>query len=123
MWAKKLVNLTPHPVTLRVGDKDVTMPPSGQVARVAAREDVVGDLEVEGLRVPVVFRTLGEVEGLPEPEDGTAYLVSALVLEALAKAGTPRADVFAPDTGASAVRDAQGRIVAVTRLVCLKRTA
>jgi hypothetical protein len=103
------VNLTPHAVTLRVGERDLVIPPSGRVARVSSREvpcDPFGD-------VPTVRREWGAVEGLPDPAPDTIYLVSALVLEHV----RGRDDVVAPDTGPTAVRDAAGQIVAVRRLV------
>lgn len=103
-----MLNLTPHPITLiRQDGSSITIEPSGTVARVASVEEVCG--EVNG--VPVVCRQFGEVTGLPEP--GTPCLVSSLVLSAV----PGRPGVYAPDTGPTAVRDEQGRIVAVTRLV------
>jgi hypothetical protein len=110
----QLVNLTPHALTLRAADgTDAVVPPSGTVARVAAAATDTGKT-VAGL--PVQTTTLGEVTDLPEPTTGTTYLVSAMVLGALA--GSGRSDVFAPATGPKdgAVRDDQGHIVAVTRL-------
>ena len=58
----------------------------------------------------------GEIQNLPEPQPETLYIVSALVGAALKGA---REDVLLPGTGPqdSAVRDTEGRIVAVTRLV------
>jgi hypothetical protein len=118
-------NLTPHPITLRTGAGDITFPPSGVVARVATVEAVIGSRDVvapgapetdeqgnsNGVRIPVVSRSFGDVEGLPEP--GTPCLVSALVLSAV----PGRAGVYAPDTGETAIRNEKGFVVAVTRLV------
>jgi hypothetical protein len=55
------------------------------------------------------------VEGLPPPERDTILIVSAL----LAVAVPGRTDVFYPGTGPGdgAVRDSQGRVQAVTRLI------
>jgi hypothetical protein len=109
MGSPFFVNLTPHAVTIRVGDRDIVIPPSGRVVRVASREvpgDSVGD-------IPTVRREWGAVEGLPDPAPETIYLVSSLVLEHV----QGRDDVVAPDTGPTAVRDAAGQIVAVRRLV------
>ncbi|RME25645.1 MAG: hypothetical protein D6800_07370, partial [Candidatus Zixiibacteriota bacterium] len=64
-------------------------------------------------------RALGDVEGLPDPQDGTVYLVSSMVLSAV----RGRRDVVAPDTGPTAIRDETGRITAVTRLVVAGDTA
>ena len=107
----EIVNLTPHAITLRGEGAELTIPPSGGVARVLTRETVVGDL----IGIPVITRVMGRVEGLPDQRDGVAYIVSSMVLEALR--GMGRRDIYAPDTGPTAIRDEQGRIVAVTRLV------
>jgi len=104
-----MINLTPHVITLRLPDgQDVTLPPSGTVARVSMLEKVVGT--VAGL--PLIRRCPGPVIGLPDG-DGPC-IVSSMVLAAL-PAGTP--GVYAPDTGPTAIRDERGLVVAVTRLV------
>ena len=55
------------------------------------------------------------VEGLPEPIDGgTLYIVSVVVLTALKGS---RVDVVCPDTGKTAVRDAEGKIQAVRQWI------
>ena len=106
----KIINLTPHAIVLRAPDgTDTVVPPSGQIARVSMTE--TADHAVAGM--PVIRREPGEVTGLPPARDGAIVLVSALVLAAV----TGRDDVYAPDTGATAVRDERGHIVAVTRLV------
>lgn len=111
----KLVNLTPHSITLRTAvGADITIPSSG-LARVSSTPGTLG--EVEGVPVPVMGRTvLGEVVGLPKREEGVLLVVSAMVGSALAGS---RSDVVCPGTGPAdgAVRDEAGRIVAVTRLV------
>lgn len=116
-----LVNLTPHPITIRTVDgSDVTVPPSGDVARVeveyCGRRNLYGET---GANVQAVRRRFGRVTGLPEPDGSRRFIVSSLVLEALARAGEDRQDVFAPDTGPSAIRGDDGNIVAVTRLISL----
>jgi hypothetical protein len=101
----RLVNLTPHPVTLiSPTGEQVTVPPSGVVARVAERMESLGEIMVEGVPMPVVKRAFGELENLPEPEAGVLYVVSALVAEAAWRAG--RSDVVGL---ADFVRDEQGR--------------
>lgn len=100
----KLVNLTPHEINIYDGEKLlVTVPVSGQVARCAEERAGLGKLADTGISVSRA--TYGEVEGLPQPEPDTVYIVSALVLAAV---GAERADVFAPG---QAVRDAEGRVV------------
>lgn len=118
MATSELINLTPHPIVLRPTEgEDVTVSPSGTVARVSSTP---GALEDRGLPVPVASATeYGEIEGLPAPEAGTVYIVSGLVLSR----AIGREDVFGPGTGPQdgAVRDDQGRIVAVTRLIAAPR--
>jgi hypothetical protein len=110
------INLMPHPATLRpASGDDVIVAPSGIIARVASTPGgVIGD----AAGIPVYGApTYGEVTGLPEPVEGTVYIVSGLVAAAVKAAGG-RADVVSPGTGPQdgAVRDEKGQIVAVTRL-------
>ena len=109
----KFVNLTPHPIVLRGSAGDLTVEPSGTVARVSTVAGTVADRD--GFPVPVASPTqFGEVEGVPAAEEGTAFIVSALVAGRVS-----RADVFAPGTGPQdgAIRNDKGHIVAVTRLI------
>ena len=97
-----LVNLTPHEIKLFNERKELvkSLPPTGQVARVAVTREKVG--EIEG--IPVFRAQYGEIEGLPEPRDGVYYVVSGLVATAAARAG--REDVLSPG---ELLRDDQGR--------------
>ena len=103
-----MLNLTPHAITLRTPGGDVTFQPSGHVARVSTVATDTG-LVVAGVRV--IRNTYGPVTGLPT--DSTPCIVSGMVLAALPP-GTP--NVFAPATGATAIRE-NGQVVAVTELV------
>jgi len=106
----KFINLTSHAISVKKNDGSTfTVEPSGIIARVSTHEQVIGELD----GVPLVTRKFGEVENLPEPTEGTIYIVSSLVLSAL----NGREDVVAPDTGATAIRNEDGHIVAVTRFV------
>lgn len=103
------VNLTPHEVALMPeGVEPVWFAPSGTVARIAesAREG-------EGGRWIV---TLGDVEGLPDPQSGRVYIVSMPLLMALAAKGVHRTDVVYPF---EQVRDGSGRIVGCRKLARL----
>ena len=108
MKLKGFVNLTPHAIRLNDGQ---SFSPSGVVARVNANLQAVES--VGGVQL---FRqTFGEVEGLPAEVPGTMYIVSAMVLSALAGS---RNDVFAPATGhPGVVRNEAGHIVSVPGLV------
>jgi hypothetical protein len=106
-----MLNLTPHAITIRRADGDITFPPSGKVARVATNAVRVGTYN----GIPVVSNKYGPVEGIVRDEQGVPVpcIVSGMVLAAL-PAGTP--NVYAPATGATAVRE-NGQVVAVTELV------
>lgn len=109
----QLINLTPHTVTIvdEESRKILEVPPSGQVARVEVMREPVGTLN----GVPLVHNRYGDVQGLPEPREGTVYIVSLVVLQALQG---KRNDVVAPDTSpAGAVRDEEGRIIGVKAFV------
>lgn len=98
------VNLTPHDLKLNDG---TVIPASGTVARVAAN---FSDFDQNG----VCHQQFGDVQGLPAPQDGTLYVVSALVLTAVKD---QRPDVVAPATGhPQCIRD-NGMIVSVPGFV------
>jgi len=110
------VNLTPHAITLRVGDVDYVYPPSGTVCRVEMRTTPVGHTAIgdEGDYIPVFTDEVDEVVGLPPYKHGVKYLVSGLCLANI----KGRTDVFAPATGPKdgAIRNDKGHVVAVTAL-------
>lgn len=80
-----ILNFTPHEVRLNNG----TSFPSIGVARVSATFD-----KVDGL---LYRQTFGDIIGLPEPKNGTYYIVSAIVLSAAKAVG--RTDCISPATG------------------------
>jgi hypothetical protein len=105
----QLVNLTPHPINICRGGAQITVPPSGIVARVATTKDVVETITVDGVEIPVHKVIFGPVENLPEPVADTYFLVSAIVAQAV----SGRADLVVVD---DAVRDAEGRIIGARAL-------
>lgn len=112
---KILINLTPHEIAVYTQNKEQVLfkvPAEGIVPRVSTTQEIVGDIN----GVPVRKNVYGSVENLPEPQPDTIYIVSTMVLSALA--GT-RTDVVAPDTGSGAVRDEGGRILGTTGFVTL----
>ena len=97
----RIVNLTPHPISIIRMDEGITMElPSEGSARVATSSIRVGEIN----NVPVNRRQFGEVTGLPDPVDGVVLLVSRIVAEA---AGD-RDDLIMVD---ETIRDQDGRIV------------
>lgn len=96
-----LLNLTPHTLNLVLPDGSIkAVAPSGTVARCASSSAPAGEFE----GVPLNRTTFGQVEGLPEPQDGVLLVVSALVRQAVPH----RADVASPG---DLVRDADGNVV------------
>lgn len=105
----KIINLTQHAINVFLEEKEMSFPSEG-LARVKTEEKEVG--KING--IPVVKTVYTTVEGLPEQQENTIYLVSTLVLQALKTNGINRPDCLAPNTGISgAIRDEQGRIVGV----------
>jgi hypothetical protein len=115
----KLINMTPHPVRLykagtpdRVENPDdgvvMTLEPSGQLARLG--ESVLGEETIltDEVDIPVSLVSYAEVEGLPEPQQGVAYVVP--LMTALA-AG--RDDLLVPY---EQVRNGEGTVVGCRRL-------
>lgn len=69
--AVTFVNLTPHAIRL----PDRVIPASGEVAR--CHEYTAAELDLSG--VPAIRRGYGAVLGLPDPCDGTVFIVSMIV--------------------------------------------
>ncbi len=99
-------NLTPHAINLLNDNNEViiTIEPSGIIARAAQTKELVEELCIYGMTIPVYESTFGKVENLPEPEEDTIFVVSALT----AQACKGRNDIYITD---NPVRDDQGRII------------
>lgn len=113
------INLTPHAIVLRDDSgRDVTIPPSGRLARVETIEEPAGFFGIAGdVMMPCVVRRLGAVTVPPEAGDYAVLIVSSMVLEAARDQHHPLLDrMVAPDTGPTAIRE-RGQVVAVTRII------
>lgn len=130
----KIVNLTPHSVTLRINAantaaeadaSDIVIPPQAGTdgratpARVTSK---AGQPVGNANGIPVYTAPVwGPVEGLPAPEEDTIYIVSFVVLGRPEAAG--RTDLVQPGTGPAdgAIRYVdgphKGQVFAVTRLI------
>ena len=117
---QNLINLTPHAISVYGPDGVIDIPPSGQLCRVRSSQEAIGLLA----GIPVYEQSFDAVEGLPDPQEGHIFIVSSLVLRALAEMGESRGDVVAPGTGPQdgCVRDTSGRILGVTRFTTSPRT-
>lgn len=100
-----LKNFTPHAIKLNDGREFA----SDGLARVSA---TFSSFDANG----VCEQQFGEVMGLPESENGTMFIVSAIVLTAAKAQG--RTDCVAPATGhPDCVRNDKGFIVSVPGFV------
>ncbi len=107
----KFINMTPHAIRALSAEEVVVFEPSGKTVRVDVKHGE--ECSIDGF--VVLQRTMGSVVGLPDPEEGTFYIVSSVALDAAKISG--RSDCLAPDTGSTAVRDPLGQIEYVTRFV------
>ena len=104
-----IINLTPHTIKINSGKE---FPPSGMVARVSAQFSLTTSPELLKEEIYIYTVEYGEIEGLPEPEEGKLYIVSAMVLEAGKRIG--RNDLLAPATGhPETIRNERGEIISV----------
>ena len=104
----KIINLTPH--ILNIEDEDgniIAVPASGQVARLSESREISRYIN----RIPVYRTVFGKVDGLPEPELNTIYIVSMLVKQQVQY----RYDVLYPG---EAIRDESGNIIGCRGLSC-----
>jgi hypothetical protein len=103
-----IINATPHTITLVskqgveqdsrkqfLGNKETIVvlkeiPASGILPRVKMSNEPAEPID----GIPVETVIYGEIEGLPDPVDGTFYIVSGLVAAAASKQG--RTDCLAP---------------------------
>lgn len=100
-----IVNMTPHPINLLDEDNNPiqTIAPSGDTIRLSQEEQVVDSID----GVDVLYITFSASDSLPEPIEGTYFIVSALV----ANAYPERIDFLMV---AGTVRDENGRIAGCT---------
>lgn len=98
-----IVNLTPHPLNVA----GFTIPASGTIARVSVTRRQTASLTLaDGSSIPAFVPEFGQVTGLPPAQDGTIFIVSAMVRSH--PAVQPRIDVASPG---QLLRDDAGQIV------------
>jgi hypothetical protein len=110
----QLINLTPHPVSLRTAaGVVVTIPPESEPARVTTRTAPLGSIRTrisnQTHSVLLVSERPDSVDGLPEPCPHVAYIVSRVVFDA----APDRNDLFCPT---QFERNADGFIIAAGAL-------
>lgn len=95
------INLTPHNIVLTDG---TVFPPSGTIARVTVSHS---EFNSDGI-CEAVF---GEIQGLPDPQEGVIYIASGMIASALKGI---RNDIVSPATGHPlCIRNEKGQIVSV----------
>ncbi len=108
----KIVNLTPHSLHIYSpeGELVLEVESSGslRIPEEYSALPAIGE-------IPVVRKQLG-LPKIPPQEDGTIYVVSLPALMAFKAMGEERSDIYAPETGAYAVRDDNGRIIGTEAL-------
>lgn len=102
---KRIINCTPHDVCLikQNGTREV-FKASGIVPRLNTKI-INTDDEI------FVKKVMGDVEGLPDPEENTMYIVSTMVFDS-----SDRSDLIAPNTN-NAIRNELGHIVGVPNFI------
>ena len=103
---KKFVNLIGHDITISGYG---TLPKADKPCRVETEQMIIGKLA----GVPIVKTEFIKLVNLPEPEEGTYFIVNRISMDYIPFL---REDIFCVDTGPSAVRDENGQVVAVTQL-------
>ena len=103
---KKFVNLLGHDITI---SGHATLPKCDNPCFVETQQMIIGKLA----GVPIAKTEFVKIVNLPEPEDGTYYIVSRISMDYVP---FKREDVFCVDTGPTAIRDENGQVVAVTQL-------
>ncbi len=98
----KILNYTPHTISLLDADGRTTEYVSSGVARCKEQKTVIGSAG----GYPVYSITYGELSGLPDVEDNTVIIVSALAAQAAKAAG--RNDCYIV---ADTVRNDAGHVV------------
>ena len=102
----KLINLTPHFLTVYDGSEVVlSIPPSGSVCRIGENRAAPTKVQVDGAEIPVVdLSYTTQLSELPDPQDGVLIAVSRISAQVLSN----RNDIVFP---LDEVRDEQRRIV------------
>lgn len=103
---KKFVNLIGHDITI---SGHGTLPKAEKPCYVETEQLIIGKLS----GIPIAKTEFKKLVNLPDPEDGTYYIVSRISMDYVPFV---REDVFCVDTGPTAIRDQSGQVVAVTQL-------
>ena len=118
-----MLNLTPHKITIQSENGNITViEPSGHVAKIIMEDLYVYNTIVGGVDVPTILQMPHFVLGIDEDvldkhRDG--IFVDKSIIDCV-PSELLEYRIYAPDTGASAIRNEKGQVEAVTRLVTRK---
>lgn len=100
----RLRNFTPHSIDFIVdGEVKLSLPSEG-VIRLKTQEEVMGNLYLDEVQIPLMKTVYGEVMDLPPYEEGTILIVSPITVSAC----PDRDDLYCPY---GLIRDSQGNII------------
>lgn len=105
---RMIKNLTPHDIKVFFNSQDdfdgqeISFSKTGVIARVSTSKELVGTVG----DIPTYKTTFGNIEGLPEEQEGVYYIVSAMILNHPETAN--RKDLLSPG---ELVRDKNGNPV------------
>ena len=105
----KIINCTPHDVNIITESGNITFPRSGVIPRLTEQQVKINSINSNGIEIDIMKKSFLEPEGLPEPKEGTIFIVSALVAGAV----KDRDDLVVPN---DTIRDGEGRIVGCKNL-------
>ena len=105
----KVINCTPHDVVIISESGNITFERSGIIPRLKEVQQKINSINSNGIEIDIMKKSFLEPEGLPEPQENTIFIVSALVAGAIKN----RDDLVIPN---DTVRDDQGRIVGCKNL-------
>ena len=103
-----MLNLTDHDIAIRTVDgRTIVLPPSGEVARILTKKVRLGEV----MGIPIFKRKFRGVRGIPK-DKSIPIIVSNQVFSCIT-----RPNMYAPDTGRTAIRDLNDKVIAVTQLI------
>jgi hypothetical protein len=111
----KIINLTPHPITIG----SLTIAPTSPPARAGEWVEAAGPIAADdGTTIPTSWVTYTRLEDLPDPAPDVYYVVSLVVAQTAAAMHRSTADLLTPG---EQVRDATGRIIGCKSLARVGR--
>jgi hypothetical protein len=116
----KVINLTGHFVTVVDWQDRVVANYEPEPRHLTARpsfEFERTDPELLDRTMPIRDAAVSHITHLPEPEDDT-IIITGTTTALLAGMLFDRDDVVCPDTGRTAVRDDNGKVIGVRRFLC-----